>query len=129
MERIKKESALDNSKNSRGSAKKSKEKEDETKKVVAKCDYPEEVVTNCDNPDEVIANCENPQETSLSQYDIEKMIFTIRGMQVMIDRDLASVYGVTTSQLNQQPEQIFATGCVWDAWTYVSDLVKTEKQL
>ena len=28
----------------------------------------------------------------------------------------------------QQPEQIFATGCVWDAWTYVSDLVRSAKQ-
>ena len=26
------------------------------------------------------------------------------------------------------PEQIFATGCVWDAWTYVSDLVRSSKQ-
>jgi hypothetical protein len=23
-----------------------------------------------------------------------------------------------------QPEQIFQTGCVWDAWAYVSDLVR-----
>lgn len=26
------------------------------------------------------------------------------------------------------PEQIFATGCVWNAWTYVSDLVRSAKQ-
>ena len=26
------------------------------------------------------------------------------------------------------PEQIFATGCVWEAWTYVSDLVRSAKQ-
>lgn len=26
------------------------------------------------------------------------------------------------------PEQIFATGCVWDAWTYVSDLVRSAKK-
>lgn len=26
------------------------------------------------------------------------------------------------------PEQIFATGCVWDAWTHVSDLVRSAKQ-
>ena len=26
------------------------------------------------------------------------------------------------------PEQIFATGCVWDAWAYVSDLVRSAKQ-
>ena len=25
-------------------------------------------------------------------------------------------------------EQIFATGCVWDAWSYVSDLVRSAKQ-
>ena len=26
------------------------------------------------------------------------------------------------------PEQIFGTGCVWDAWTYVSDLVRSAKR-
>ena len=26
------------------------------------------------------------------------------------------------------PEQIFPSGCVWDAWTYVSDLVRSAKQ-
>ena len=26
------------------------------------------------------------------------------------------------------PEQIFQTGCVWDAWSYVSDLVRSAKQ-
>ncbi len=26
------------------------------------------------------------------------------------------------------PEQVFATGCVWDAWTYISDLVRTARQ-
>ncbi len=25
------------------------------------------------------------------------------------------------------PEQVFPTGCVWDAWTYVSDLVRCAK--
>ncbi len=28
----------------------------------------------------------------------------------------------------QLPEQIFQTGCVWDAWTYVSDLVRNAKK-
>ena len=28
----------------------------------------------------------------------------------------------------QQPEHVFATGCVWDAWAYVSDLVRSAKQ-
>ena len=26
------------------------------------------------------------------------------------------------------PEQIFGTGCVWDAWAFVSDLVRSAKQ-
>ena len=26
------------------------------------------------------------------------------------------------------PEQIFGTGCVWDAWAYVSDLVRSAQQ-
>ena len=26
------------------------------------------------------------------------------------------------------PEQVFQTGCVWDAWTYVSDLIRSAKQ-
>ena len=26
------------------------------------------------------------------------------------------------------PEQVFATGCVWDAWTYISDLVRSAHQ-
>ena len=213
---------------------------------VTKCDQSKEVVAICDNLEEVIANCDNPQETTLSQYDIEKLIVTVRGEQVLIDQDIARLYGVTTSRLNQQakrnierfpesfrfqltkeerdevvancdnlrslkfypslpyayteqgigqlstvvhskiaikrsimimnafvamrrfmaqnagllmriahlerhqietdekidkildrmdkqspkllPEQIFATGCVWDAWTYVSDLVRSAKQ-
>lgn len=227
-------------------AKKSKKKEDEPKKVVAKCDTPNEVIAICDHPEELIANCENSQENSLSQYDIEKLIVSVRGEQVLIDQDIARNYGVTTKRLNQQakrniarfpesfrfeltkeevgevvancdhlqslkyrptlpyafteqgigqlstvvhskiaiersimimnafvamrrfmvqnagilmriahlqkhqietdqkmdmllnrmdkqspkllPEQIFATGCVWDAWTYVSDLVRSAKQ-
>jgi hypothetical protein len=37
-----------------------------------------------------------PQET------IENKIFLIRGKKVMLDRDLAALYGVKTSQLNRQ---------------------------
>jgi len=33
---------------------------------------------------------------------IEEMIFLIRGARVMLDSDLARIYGVTTKQLNQQ---------------------------
>ena len=57
---------------------------------------------------EVIAKCDNLYEAAYSQSDIERMIITIRGVQVMIDRDLATVYGVTTSQLNQQVKRNIA---------------------
>ena len=33
---------------------------------------------------------------------IEEMIFLIRGQRIMLDSDLAKIYGVTTKQLNQQ---------------------------
>ncbi len=35
------------------------------------------------------------------QYDIEKYIFTIRGVQVMLDKDLSMLYGVETKRLNE----------------------------
>ncbi len=221
-------------------------KKNNTEKPVTKCDQSKEEVAKYDLLGEVIANCENPQETTLSQYDIEKLIVVVRGEQVLIDQDIARIYGVTTGRLNEQakrniarfpesfrfqltkeerdeviancenlrslkfypslpyayteqgigqlstvvhskiaiersimimnafvamrrfmvqnagilmriahlekhqietdqkmdmlldrmdkqspkllPEQIFATGCVWDAWTYVSDLVRSAKQ-
>ena len=45
----------------------------------------------------VVAKGDNLYEVTYSQSDIERMIVTIRGVQVMIDRDLSTVYGVTTS--------------------------------
>lgn len=41
-------------------------------------------------------------EQTLSVSDIEKLIVTVRGEQVLIDRVVANLYGVTTSQMNQQ---------------------------
>ena len=40
------------------------------------------------------------QEVSNSDV-IRSRIFTIRGVQVMLDRDLAELYGVATKALNQ----------------------------
>ena len=211
-------------------AKKSREKDDDTKKVVARCDNHQLEVAVCD----------------IKTINIESLIRTIRGQKVMVDFDLAMLYGVLNKRLNEQvkrnierfpddfmfqltkeewntlrsqfattknlskirtlpyaftrngigmlssvlgsetavamnirimraftasqqilesnailfkrvfhleqhqqetdekinllmtkmddispkllPEQIFATGCVWDAWTYVSDLVRSAKQ-
>ena len=52
----------------------------------------------------VDANCNHLEkgEITLSQHDIEKLIITVRGVQVMIDRDLAMLYGVETKRLNEQ---------------------------
>lgn len=40
-------------------------------------------------------------ELILSQKEIENRIFTIRGVQVMLDTDLAIIYNVETRVLNQ----------------------------
>src|SRR5919106_1213060 len=43
-----------------------------------------------------------PTSLSLSVQLIERRIYLIRGQKVMIDSDLAELYGVSTRQLNQQ---------------------------
>ena len=53
-------------------------------KAVAKSN---KVVTNCDHP--------------LTITPIEEMIITLRGVQVIVDRDLAKLYDVETKSLNQ----------------------------
>ena len=41
-------------------------------------------------------------ENNLIKSEIEARIYTIRGMQVMIDSDLAILYGVQTKRLLEQ---------------------------
>ena len=48
----------------------------------------------------VVAKCDNLYEVTYSQSDIERMIITIRGVQVMRDRDLATVYGIARFPTN-----------------------------
>ena len=43
----------------------------------------------------------NPKST-LADYDIQNKIYNIRGMQVMLDRDLAELYQVETRRINEQ---------------------------
>jgi len=59
---------------------------------------------NCDTSSKVVADCDNLDngEVALSQHDIEQLIITVRGEQVLIDQDIARLYGVTTKRLNQQ---------------------------
>jgi phage regulator Rha-like protein len=48
------------------------------------------------------ANTNNPnQELLISDSILQERIFNIRGVQVMIDRDLAELYGVETKAVNQ----------------------------
>ena len=49
-----------------------------------------------ESPNGVIANCDN-----LPQNAVETRILTVRGQQVIIDRDLAGFYGIETKTLNQ----------------------------
>ena len=43
-----------------------------------------------------------PQAGSIADERIKNKIFLIRGMKVMLDRDLSKLYGVSTSRLNEQ---------------------------
>jgi hypothetical protein len=43
------------------------------------------------------------EDSSLIHVErIEKAIYLIRGEKIMLDRDLAKLYGVTTKRLNEQ---------------------------
>lgn len=48
------------------------------------------------------------QNIDVPIFEIENMIFNFRGVQVMLDRDLAMLYGVTTSRLNEQVKRNIA---------------------
>jgi len=54
------------------------------------------VVTKSDNPKLDVAVCD------IEQIRIEPLIHLIRGQQVILDRDLALLYGVETRRLNEQ---------------------------
>ena len=42
-----------------------------------------------------------PEEVLITETTIQNLIYVIRGQQVMLDRDLANLYGVDTKVLNQ----------------------------
>lgn len=69
-----------------------------------KADKEEKLVTNCEQFDNTITRCDNLDNTEpiITQHDIEKLIITVRGEQVLIDQDVAKLYYVTTKRLNQQ---------------------------
>lgn len=73
-------------------AKKNIKKKDE----VAKCDQFE--ITNCDD---YVPQFE-VQKTALEKIDIKSLIRVIRGQKVILDSDLAMLYGVKNKRLNEQ---------------------------
>ena len=66
------------------------------KKKVTKKDAKNEPVANCDQFRIIISNNE------LKDVNIESLIRTIRGQKVMVDFDLAMLYGVQNKRLNEQ---------------------------
>ena len=56
-------------------------------------------------------------------------IFNIEQHQMETDEKIEFILDkIEEIAPKQLPEQIFQTGCVWDAWTYVSDLVRNAKK-
>ena len=60
---------------------------------------------------------------------IIQRIFNIEQHQIETDEKI----GVILERIEEispklLPEQVFPTGCVWDAWTYISDLVRSAQQ-
>ena len=49
-----------------------------------------------------MANENNPEILIVSEETIRSKIFMLRGEQVMLDEDLARIYGYTTKAFNQQ---------------------------
>ena len=62
-------------------------------------------VANCDHKSAMAKQKDiaKPEVTTIRPVEqIESLILTIRGKQVMLDRDLARLYGVETRRLNEQ---------------------------
>ena len=77
---------------------------EENTEPVKNFDQSLEPVENFDQLVKVDTNCDHPEkgEIALNQQDIEKLIITVRGEQVLIDRDLAFIYHVEVKQMNRQ---------------------------
>ncbi len=69
------------------------------------------------------------QQIIESHAILYKRVFNLEQHQQETDEKINLIIAKMDEQSPKLlPEQIFATGCVWDAWTYVSDLVRSAKQ-
>ena len=60
---------------------------------------------------------------------MRQRILNIEQHQTETDEKVNQIITTIEKRLPEQlPEQVFATGCVWDAWAYVSDLVRSAKK-
>ena len=60
---------------------------------------------------------------------IIQRIFNIEQHQIETDEKIDVILGrIEEISPKLLPEQVFPTGCVWDAWTYISDLVRSVHQ-
>lgn len=69
-----------------------------------------------------------PQLANHNTQIIER-IFNIEQHQQETDKTIKVILN-RIEDVNPKllPEQVFPTGCVWDAWTYISDLVRSAQQ-
>lgn len=93
-----------------------------------------------DELSEVVTNCDHLRPLKFSP--VPHYVFTEEGVAQLSsvlrsDKAVEVSIMIKVEQVLQRmdelapavtPEQIFATGCVWDAWSYVSQLVRSAKQ-
>ncbi len=69
-----------------------------------------------------------PQLVNHNAQIIER-IFNIEQHQQETDKTIKVILDrIENVNPKLLPEQVFPTGCVWDAWTYISDLVRSAQQ-
>lgn len=108
---------------------KKKKNSEEHPEAVTKRDQSKEVVANCDHQQLEVTNCDR------KNINIESLIRIIRGQKVMVDFDLAMLYGVQNKRLNEQvkrnikrfPED-FMFQLTKDEWSILKSQIATAKQ-
>ena len=119
-------------------AKKKKIVEEHKSEPVTNCDQSQEPVANSDQLVKVDAN--SNQQLAVTNFDrkninIESFIRTIRGQKVMVDFDLAMLYGVQNKRLNEQVKRNikrfpddFMFQLTKEEWNILKSQIATAKQ-
>lgn len=119
-------------------AKKKKIVEEHKSEPVTNCDQSQEPVAKCDQLVKVDAN--GNQQLAVTNFDrkninIESFIRTIRGQKVMVDFDLAMLYGVQNKRLNEQVKRNikrfpddFMFQLTKEEWNILKSQIATAKQ-